>query len=226
LGFGGLLQIQKGERAMIIIFDCDGVLRSASWEGLYKAYIKIAEATGKKHTDYFDSIESFKLWWNPDWHKNNERLGLPPWKTEVIDAIFHKVHDPHIHLFDWAPKILRELYRRHLLTLLTGSAKHSVRKFLGGMNKYFEYVIGCERVKKLKPDPEGVQLIMQKFPDVSEDEFIMVGDMTVDIQAGKNAGIKTGAVSWGFGKKEELLSLNPDIFFDTPEDLLKIGKEG
>jgi len=81
-------------------------------------------------------------------------------------------------------------------------------------------------VKKLKPDPEGVQLIMRKFPDVSEDEFIMVGDMTVDIQAGKNAGIKTGAVSWGFGKKEELLSLNPDIFFDTPEDLLKIRKEG
>jgi len=207
---------------MIIIFDCDGVLRSASWEGLYKAYIKIIEAYGKKYADYFSDIESFKLWWNPDWHRNNEKLGIPPYKTKEIDTIFHEVYDPHIHLFEWAPEILRELYRKHLLTLLTGSAESSVRKFLNGANKYFEYVIGCERVKNLKPNPEGVQLIMRKFPDVSEDEFILIGDMTVDIQAGKSAGIKTGAVNWGFGSKEELLSLNPNMFFDTPKDLLKI----
>jgi len=56
---------------------------------------------------------------------------------------------------------------------LTASAEHSVRKFLGGTDKYFEYIIGCERVKNLKPDPEGIQLIMRKFPDVSEDKFIL-----------------------------------------------------
>lgn len=207
---------------MIIIFDCDGVLRSASWGGLYKAYIKIAEATGKKHTDYFDSIESFKLWWDPDWHRNNEKLGMPACLIEETNTIFHEIYDSHIYLFDWVPEILCELYRKHLLALLTASAEHSVRKFLNGANKYFEYVIGCEHVKKLKPDPEGIRLIMRKFPDVSEDEFILIGDMPVDIQAGKSAGIKTGAVSWGFGKKEELLSLNPNMFFDTPEDLLKI----
>lgn len=211
---------------MIIIFDCDGVLRSASWVGLYKAYIKIIEANGKKHTDYFNDMNSFKLWWDPDWHRNNEKLGLLACSTEEANRMFHEIYDSYIHLFEWAPKILRELYRKHLLALLTASAERSVRKFLGGMNKCFEYVIGCERVKNLKPNPEGVRLIMQKFPDVSEDEFIMVGDMAVDIQAGKNAGIKTGAVSWGLGVKEELLSLNPDIFFDAPEDLLKIGKEG
>ncbi len=207
---------------MIIIFDCDGVLRSASWIGLYRAYIKIIEAYGKKHTDYFCDLESFKLWWHPDWHRNNEKLGIPLYKTNKINTIFHDIYDPHIHLFKWAPEILYKLYRKHLLTLLTGSAESSVRKFLDGANKYFECVIGCERVKKLKPDPEGIHLMMGKFPEVSEDEFIMIGDMDVDIQAGKSAGIKTGAVSWGLGKKEKLLSLNPDMFFDTPEDLLKI----
>jgi len=210
------------EKAVIIIFDCDGVLRSASWEGLYKAYLAIIGAYGKKYTDYFADIESFKLWWDPDWHRNNEKLGVPPWGTKETNVIFHEIYDSHIHLFDWVPEILCELYRKHLLTLLTGSAESSVRKFLNGANKYFEYVIGCEHVKNLKPDPEGIHLIMRKFPDISEDEFIMVGDMMVDIQAGKSAGIKTGVVSWGLGKKEELLSLNPDKFFNTPQDLLKI----
>jgi len=120
------------------------------------------------------------------------------------------------------PEVLHELYRKHLLTLLTGSAESSVRKFLGSENVCFNCVISCEHVKKLKPNPEGIRLIMKKFSKVSKNEFIIIGDMTVDIQAGKSVGIKTGAVSWGLGKKEELLTLNPDMFFDAPEDLLKI----
>ncbi len=207
---------------MIIIFDCDGVLRSASRKGLYEAYKKLIEASGKKYTDYFTDIESFMLWWHPDWHRNNQKLGIPIYLTEEVRIIFHKTYDPYILLFNWVPEILRELCRKHLLTLLTSSAESSAKKFLKGTNKYFEYVIGCERMKKLKPDPEGIQLIMRKFPEVSEDEFIMIGDMDVDILAGKSAGIKTGAVSWGFGNKKELLSLNPDMFFDSPEDLLKL----
>ncbi|MDO8443563.1 MAG: HAD family hydrolase [Candidatus Azambacteria bacterium] len=211
---------------MIIIFDCDGVLRSASWEGLYKAYIKLIEAQGKEPYDFFTDMKSFKLWWNPDWHRNNEKLGLPLYKTDEIDTIFHEVYDSYIHLFDWVPEIICELYCKHLLALLTSSAESSVRKFLDGSNKYFDCIVGCERVKKLKPHPEGIHKIMRNFPEVSEEEFILVGDMTVDIQAGKNAGIRTGAVSWGFGEKEELLSLSPDMFFAAPQDLLKIGKEG
>lgn len=209
---------------MIIIFDCDGVLRSTSWTGLFKAYLAIIEAYGKKYTDYFADLESFKLWWNPDWHRNNERMGIPVYKTDKIDTIFHEVYDPHIHLFDWVPEILSKLYGKHLLTLLTGSAEGSVRKFLEpkGVDKYFEFIIGCEKVARLKPNPDGIYRIIRNFPKFSEDFFIMIGDMAVDVQAGKNAGIKTGAVPWGFGKKEELLSLNPDIFFDTPEELLKI----
>jgi phosphoglycolate phosphatase-like HAD superfamily hydrolase len=47
----------------------------------------------------------------------------------------------------------------------------------------------------------------------------MVGDTAADILAGKAAGLKTCAVTYGFGTLEDLRRCEPDYVIDTFGDL-------
>jgi HAD superfamily hydrolase (TIGR01509 family) len=78
---------------------------------------------------------------------------------------------------------------------------------------------GREAWKEHKPSPLPVQKILEKF-DISSREAVIVGDMPADIICGKNAGIKTIAALYGYGKREELLGLSPDAVIEKPDDLI------
>lgn len=205
---------------MLIIFDCDGVLRSASWEGMLEAYIAIIKYLGKDHRDFFKNLEEFKKWWDPDWRKNDKKLGIVPGES-TNSNIFHQYYDPYIYTFPWIPDIVGELEKKHTLTILSSASDNSIKDLMGEAVKYFRLIIGYECVKKLKPDPEGINLILEKM-NISPSETIMIGDTNVDILAGKNAGTKTGAVTWGLGEKNELLAISPDYLFEKPTDLLSV----
>ena len=41
---------------MLVIFDCDGVLRSVSWEALYEAYLEICKFINKNPSDFFRTL--------------------------------------------------------------------------------------------------------------------------------------------------------------------------
>jgi phosphoglycolate phosphatase len=47
----------------------------------------------------------------------------------------------------------------------------------------------------------------------------MIGDTTVDVQAGKRAGALTVGVLCGFGERPELEHLRPDLLLDTTAEL-------
>jgi phosphoglycolate phosphatase-like HAD superfamily hydrolase len=50
----------------------------------------------------------------------------------------------------------------------------------------------------------------------------MVGDTPADILAGKAAGTKTCAVTYGFGTRDVLLQYAPDYVIDTFGELLSL----
>ena len=83
-------------------------------------------------------------------------------------------------------------------------------------------LLGSDHVKEIKPDPEGIHLIMKKEKSVPENTLI-IGDTEVDILAGKSAGIKTGAVKWGgITPWETLMDLKPDYAFHEPDELFSL----
>jgi HAD superfamily hydrolase (TIGR01549 family) len=55
---------------------------------------------------------------------------------------------------------------------------------LHGLNGYFDAVVTRESVKKLKPDPEGILLAVQRL---GPNNFFMVGDLVHDAVAAKSA---------------------------------------
>lgn len=88
-----------------------------------------------------------------------------------------------------------------------------------GVQKYFAVVVGPESVEKIKPDPEGINLVLRQF-GLESNQAIMVGDTYIDIRAGKAAGVVTCAVSYGLGNQEDLFASQPDITIDHIAELL------
>ncbi len=99
------------------------------------------------------------------------------------------------------------------------AAVSSVTEFFG--DNIFDAIIGQKESLMRKPHPECVEILLKDFA-VTKEDAIMIGDSDVDIATGKNAGISTCAVSWGFKSREELLALEPDYLVDNTDELLRI----
>ncbi len=195
----------------------DGVLVSASWKGLFEAYKAIIKAEGKDYRDFFKNLKEFEKWWTPDWRKNNRKIGLK--NPDKSHGVFYDIYDPYCYLYPWAEIIAKKLSERHLLAIFTNRHRESADPYIAPIKKYFFIIIGGGDIKKLKPDPEGVNMILVRT-GATREESLFIGDTTEDILAGKAAGIKTGAAKWGLGDWKKLLELNPDYVFKKWKDLL------
>jgi phosphoglycolate phosphatase len=70
-----------------------------------------------------------------------------------------------------------------------------------------------------KPAPD---VILRALTAVGGEGLWMVGDTVTDIAAGKAAGLKTYAVSWGTHDAATLASAHPDVLADTLTPLLEL----
>ncbi len=85
----------------------------------------------------------------------------------------------------------------------------------------FDQVKGQTNDMDKKPAPDGIFYILDML-DSKLDESIFVGDSEVDIHTGKNAGIYTIGVSWGFRTTDELKKAGADIIIDDTSEILKL----
>ena len=93
-----------------------------------------------------------------------------------------------------------------------------------GIAETVTYLIGADDVEQAKPHPEPV-LTTLKALHFEASQTLVVGDMSVDILMGANAGAKTCGVTWGNGTREELAQAGADYIIDRIEDLLEIVAE-
>jgi phosphoglycolate phosphatase len=83
-----------------------------------------------------------------------------------------------------------------------------------GIGGRFSIILGGDSIQKRKPDPESLIKAMD-FCKVPATEAAMVGDSTVDIQAGKAAGVTTCGVLGGFRPREELEAAGCDLIIES-----------
>ncbi|MBU1124695.1 MAG: HAD family hydrolase [Candidatus Omnitrophica bacterium] len=77
-----------------------------------------------------------------------------------------------------------------------------------GLEKYFDYVLCADKLRMGKPHPEILTRIMKRYHVPSSFTFY-VGDMAIDAQAGRRAGVKTIVVTTGSSSKTELKKERP-----------------
>ncbi len=86
--------------------------------------------------------------------------------------------------------------------------------------RYFGQVHGGESFPQRKPDPMGVDALIESTGG-RRDRTLMVGDSHVDYETARNARIRVSLVTYGIGAKE-VRSLSPDYFIDDMRELLPI----
>ncbi len=89
------------------------------------------------------------------------------------------------------------------------------------LEKYFDYVLCADRLGHIKPHPEILNKIMQRF-SLGPSQTLYVGDMNIDAQAGRRAKVKTIIVTTGSSQKQEIKKEKPYRIISRLADLLRI----
>jgi phosphoglycolate phosphatase len=86
-----------------------------------------------------------------------------------------------------------------------------------GLGAFLVCIYGGNSFTTKKPDPLGVQTILQET-GVAADEALMIGDSSVDVLTGRNAGLWTCGVTYGFAP-HSLEEVPPDVLIENPREL-------
>jgi phosphoglycolate phosphatase len=89
-----------------------------------------------------------------------------------------------------------------------------------GLGQFFAQVYGGNSFETKKPDPAGARRLLEEN-GVQPEQAAMVGDSHVDIETGRNTGIWTVGVNYGFAP-HTLDSPPPDVLVDTPQELARV----
>lgn len=88
----------------------------------------------------------------------------------------------------------------------TEFSKIIIRKL--GLDKYFDYVLCADKLKQGKPHPEILRRILRRF-SLQPKQALYVGDMVIDAQTGKRAGVQTVIVTTGSSSKSQIKREKP-----------------
>lgn len=117
-------------------------------------------------------------------------------------------------------ELLYELEERGVRVAVLSNKRDESAKML--MYHFFPTVLytkGYAEGEQRKPNPEQLWRILAHF-DCARDEALYIGDTEVDVQTGKNAGVKTLAVSWGYRTAGALCSAGAEHIVSLPDEIL------
>lgn len=79
--------------------------------------------------------------------------------------------------------------------------------------RYFRWTLGGDSLATCKPDPAPL-LHVAKAAGIAADRCLHIGDSKTDVQAAKNAGFTSVAVSFGYNHGEPISDSKPDAVID------------
>lgn len=147
---------------------------------------------------------------------------------DELRAAYRKTFAEHadykVTVYDGMPETLKELKIRGYKLAVLSNKPHKqaievVEKLYGA--GIFDHIQGNVREIPRKPSPDGA-LITASAIGLESSEIIYVGDTSTDMQTGKNAGMFTVGVLWGFRERDELEENGADIIISHPGELLDL----
>ena len=206
----------------LLIFDLDGTLLDSKTD--------IANAINKTLVKYNLPAMSEDIVWSylGDGASYLVNRCFQYYRKEPPEAsveFFVKEYEDHATDFSKLyPNVLSTLtaLSKFKKAILTNKPSEITEKICKELNfaHFFDLIVGGDQYKK-KPDPEGVLHILNHL-GVEARKTAILGDTTIDLLAGKKAGIKRIAATWGVHPREVLAEEKPDLIIDDFPEILKL----
>lgn len=145
--------------------------------------------------------------------------------SRAIESYFGHYESAHAaaSAFEGAGAMLTDVRRAGFqVGLMTGKGRRAAEitlRLLGWENA-FDFVVTGDETGRPKPDPEGVLRVARELGALPS-RCIYVGDLPVDIRAGRAAGMGTVAAGWNAYDRHALRQESPDFWADSPADVLR-----
>ena len=143
---------------------------------------------------------------------------------EIYGRIFDRNCTYHVTPYEGIPEMLKALKDKGIqLAVLSNKPDRQTVKVVKAIfgEELFDYAQGQKEGIRRKPEPDGVWYLMEQM-HVSKEECLYIGDSEVDAATGRNAGLKTIGVLWGFRDRKTLETAGADDLIDRPDELLQI----
>jgi phosphoglycolate phosphatase len=147
---------------------------------------------------------------------------------DVIRKAYFELEPRRVLLKPGVKRTLQFLKERGVkIGIVTGRRSKGERKWLElrrlNIHQFVDIMVtGAEAAPK--PAPDGVTKCVNEL-GLSPEECVFVGDSTVDIMAGKRAGVRTIAVHTGVADKELLTEHGPDYVLPDLNSLFSLLSE-
>jgi phosphoglycolate phosphatase len=159
---------------------------------------------------------------------NNWHIGETPEDFEVAFDLFKTYYAQH----DWVHSRLYEGVLETLQTLKNVDFKlacitNKTSPFTNPLMEvaelapYFDFIASGDTFAQMKPNPLPL-LETAKLLNVKPENAWMIGDSINDISAGKSAGFKTIAVSYGYAGQHSMADLNADFTVNMMLEVLNV----
>ncbi|MFZ0285602.1 MAG: HAD-IA family hydrolase [Terriglobales bacterium] len=159
-------------------------------------------------------------------------LGDPKNDGYVKEALeyflaYYRVHKlDYTHVYDGVKEMLTAVSHangiRRPMAVLSNKPVVPSRAIIEalGLAEFFIHVYGGNSFPTKKPDPHGAHTILRETKARPE-ETLMIGDTSVDVITGRNAGLWTCGVTYGFAP-HTLSIAPPDMTVDSPKELAEL----
>lgn len=202
----------------VILFDLDGTVLDSAPGIVHSLQAAMAEVGLKPAAE----------------HQLRSDLGPPPGVmlaqvgvpedliTDAVVAYRRHYADSGLQnarIFDGLTEALDRLGRDYRLATATMKLVDTATAFLTHheLREHFEVIGGAE--DGVFDKSAIIAATRLALGDPAADNMIMVGDRHSDITGGRANGLRTIAVTWGYGSRAELEASAPDLIIDRPDQL-------
>ncbi len=129
----------------------------------------------------------------------------------------------HTRCYPGVLETLAELKRHNVsMGVVSNKPQNFTKRIIDELDlgSFFPVVMGGDSIAVKKPDPGPLLHALEDLGCKAGETAIMVGDSGNDIEAGRRAGCRTAAVTYGFASKEELKRYRPDLLLADLRELL------
>ncbi len=204
---------------MLLLFDYDGVIVD-SFNILLDVCIEAQTAFGEGRVPGPDDFRTIE---NLTFDELGRMIGIPAGLCVAYAAKVFEIQRKRwsARQFPAVVEVMQKLAMHHTVAVVTNSQSHIVKATL----QEFGLAAAVTAVAGGESGASKVDRIVnfQSVHAASGETTFMIGDMVGDIRAGKQAGVRTVAVTWGFQARELLVRETPDYLVDHPEELLAIA---